>query len=149
MASVERKFGYKLGADQREALCNAAKTVATSSYSPYSRFRVGAAVLCNGRIYSGANVENASFGLGICAERSAIAAAVSAGETNIQAIAIACIDASPDGELEERLPCGTCRQWLVELAPNAVVIITDTPHDFAVEDLLPHAFRLPATRSED
>jgi cytidine deaminase len=75
-----------------------------------------------------------------------MAAAISAGETKIQAIAIACIDAPPDGELEERLPCGTCRQWLVELAPLAVVVIADTPYDYAVEDLLPHAFRLPAAR---
>jgi cytidine deaminase len=132
----------QLSADQRGALCDAAKTVAADSYSPYSKFRVGAAVLCDGGIYSGVNIENASFGLGICAERSAIAAAISAGEAKIQAIAIACIDAPPDGGLEERLPCGACRQWLVELAPDATVIIADTPHDFVVEDLLPHAFRL-------
>ena len=93
----------QLSADQRGALCDAAKTVAADSYSPYSKFRVGAAVLCDGGIYSGVNIENASFGLGICAERSAIAAAISAGEAKIQAIAIACIDAPPDGGLEERL----------------------------------------------
>lgn len=127
--------------DLRKTLCEAAKTAAANSYSPYSKFRVGAAVLCEGGTYSGVNIENASLGLGICAERSAIAAAISAGETEIQAIAIACIDARPDGGLEERLPCGACRQWLVELAPNATVIIVDTPHEFAVEDLLPHAFR--------
>jgi cytidine deaminase len=132
-----------LTADQRRALSDLAKTAAANSYSPYSKFRVGAAVLCEGGVYSGVNVENASFGLGLCAERSAIAAAISAGQTQIQAIVIACIDVPSDGALEQRLPCGACRQWLVELAPDALVVIADTPHDFAVGELLPNAFKLP------
>lgn len=112
------------------------------AYAPYSKFHVGAAVLGDsGQIYGGANVENASFGLSICAERVALATARAAGESSMLAIAIACVDAA-NASLEERMPCGACRQWLQELAPDAVVIVAPDEVEFKVSDILPHPFKL-------
>jgi cytidine deaminase len=87
-----------------------AQKAAEASYSPYSRFRVGAALLCDdGSVFTGTNVENRSFGLTICAERSAVVAAVSAGKRRFVALAIATPDSpSPVG------PCGACRQVISE-----------------------------------
>ncbi len=99
-------------------LFEAALKVAENSYSPYSKFRVGAAILCaDGSIVTGANVENRSFGLTICAERSALVAAISAGRKDFTAIAIATPDASYPVS-----PCGACRQVLSEFfSPEAPV----------------------------
>jgi len=93
-----------------EQLFERAKKAAEASYSPYSHFRVGAALLCeDGTIFTGTNVENRSFGLTICAERSAVVSAVSAGKRRFAALAIATPDSSePVG------PCGACRQVLSE-----------------------------------
>ena len=88
------------------------------SYSPYSRFRVGAALLGrDGTVYLGTNVENASFGLSICAERAAVCGAVSDGARAFDAIAI-CADGS-----EPAPPCGACRQVLLEFGPDLVVLM--------------------------
>ena len=96
-----------------EKLFAAALDAARNSYSPYSKFRVGAAILCgDGSITIGTNVENRSFGLTICAERSALVAAVSAGKHDFKAIAIATPDASYAVS-----PCGACRQVLSEFFP--------------------------------
>ena len=96
-----------MNADKLFELANQA---ATKSYSPYSRFRVGAALLCeDGSVVIGANIENRSFGLTICAERSAIVSALAQGKTHFSAIAIACPDASYPVS-----PCGACRQFLSE-----------------------------------
>jgi cytidine deaminase len=104
---------------------------------------VGAAVLAaSGSIYRGANIENASYGLGTCAERVALAAAKVAGEQQIVAIAIACADAAPESPLEQKLPCGACRQWLQELAPDAEIFVSGEKGSFRLADLLPHPFRL-------
>jgi cytidine deaminase len=128
---------------QRKRLIHAAELAAHQAYAPYSRFRVGAAVLAaSGKIYPGANIENASYGLGTCAERVALAAAKVAGEKQLIAIAIACIDAAPDAPLEQRLPCGACLQWLQELAPDATIFILGEQNSFRLQDLLPHAFTL-------
>ncbi|MEW6549077.1 MAG: cytidine deaminase [Spirochaetota bacterium] len=119
-------------------LFKAALDAAVHSYSPYSRFRVGAALLCeDGRIVIGANVENRSFGLTICAERSALVSAVSAGSTKFKAIAIATPDSSyPVG------PCGACRQVLSEfLEPGARVIfgpVEDSLVFTNIGELLPY-----------
>jgi cytidine deaminase len=88
-----------------------------NSYAPYSQFHVGAAVLvADGRVFTGANVENASLGLSICAERVALGAAVSAGARSIVAIAVA-------GEGHSGvLPCGACRQALSEFSPSMSVV---------------------------
>lgn len=115
-----------------------AREAALHAYAPYSRFRVGAALLCSGgTIIRGANVENRSFGLTICAERSAIVAAVSAGHSEFQAIAIAGLD-SP----YPLPPCGACRQVLSEfLSPDAPVYFCGSETDIVattVGELLPH-----------
>jgi len=134
----------------RQQLCQAARSVAERSYSPYSHFRVGAAVLtADGETFAGTNVENASFGLTICAERVALATAIAAGQRDFKAMAIACIDADADAGLPALMPCGACRQWLVELAATAEIIICTQCTDeasicsvFSVTDLLPQAFCL-------
>ena len=126
------------------ALLLLAAEAATHAYAPYSRFRVGAAVQGERGIYTGANVENASYGLSLCAERSALAAAIAAGERRFAAVAVACIDAPADAGTAERTPCGACRQWLVELAPDAELAMLGVDGTMQVRDLLPHAFALKA-----
>jgi len=94
----------------RARLVEAAKAAQKNSYSPYSRYPVGAAVMMDsGRIYTGCNVENASFGLTVCAERVAIFNAVSHGEKKIRALCVAAKSAKP---------CGACRQVIIEFAPK-------------------------------
>ena len=107
------------------------------AYVPYSRFPVGAALLTrSGKIYTGCNVENASYGLTVCAERIAIWKAVSEGETEFEALAVATnIGGSP---------CGACRQVMAEFAPDMPVLIADLSGQAtasSVADLLPLAFR--------
>ncbi len=117
-----------------------AREARTRAHAPYSKFSVGAALECtDGSIVCGANVENASYGLSMCAERSAIFAAVAAGRTTFSAIAIA----GPDGVTVP--PCGACRQVLVEFAPHLRVsyqagssFVTTT-----LDVLLPATFVLP------
>jgi cytidine deaminase len=106
------------------------------AYAPYSKFKVGAALLGeSGRIYSGCNVENAAYGPSMCAERTAVFKAVSEGERDFEAIAVV----TENGVS----PCGTCRQVMIEFAPEMTVIIADTQgnaHRTTVRDLLPDAF---------
>ena len=105
-----------------EQLIEAAMEASQQSYAPYSRFRVGAALLCeDGSIVRGANVENRSYGLTICAERSAIACAVTQGHRRFRAAAVY----SPDAEYPIP-PCGACRQVMSEfLKPDAPVVFVD------------------------
>ena len=110
-----------LSDQERQQLCDTAREVAKLSYSPYSGFRVGAAVLTNKKIYAGTNVENASYGLSLCAERATLAQIIAAGDREVRAIAIACIDGKDD--ISQLTPCGACRQWIAELAPKAEIII--------------------------
>jgi cytidine deaminase len=110
----------------------------SSSYSPYSRFRVGAALLCaDGTVVKGTNVENRSFGLTICAERNAVAAAIGAGKRGFSMIAIA----TPDAEYPVS-PCGACRQVLSEfMPPEAAVVFGHSAGDLVVStvgQLFPH-----------
>jgi cytidine deaminase len=115
-------------------LIERAMEMARKAYAPYSRFQVGAAVLAeSGEIYGGANVENASYGATVCAERSAIFAAVNAGERKLKAIAVTAT------------PCGMCRQVMREFCdPEAFkVIVAKTADDyrvFTLEELLPESF---------
>ncbi len=81
-----------LSQQEQQTLCQAAENAAKSAYSPYSKFRVGAAILGGQKIYVGTNIENASFGLILCAERAEFAHAIANGEREFKAIAIACID---------------------------------------------------------
>ena len=127
---------------EREALLVLARQAALRAHCPYSHFRVGAALIADGKTYVGVNIEISSYGLTLCAERSALAAALSDGAGPITHIAIACIDTPPDAPLGERTPCGACRQWFAELAPDAVFYIDGIEKDLQLADLLPLAFRL-------
>jgi cytidine deaminase len=101
----------------------------SKSYSPYSRFRVGAALQClDGSIFTGTNIENRSFGLTTCAERSALAAAIGAGQRDFSIVVVA----TPDAEYPVS-PCGACRQVLSEfMAPEAAVIFGSSIQDLVV-----------------
>jgi cytidine deaminase len=143
----------------RKSLLAAARKAALHAYAPYSHFRVGAAVVVETskgpRVITGANIENGSFGLTLCAERSALAAAcmlershVGCLEERIQLrppitqVAVACIDVPVDAPDWRRSPCGACRQWMAELAPDAVFYVDGIEKDLHLADLLPYAFRL-------
>lgn len=135
--------GRGLDAVLHDRLLAAAKAAAEHAYAPYSGFRVGAAVLgSRGAVYTGTNIENASYGLGTCAERVALASARAAGERDIVALAVACVDAPPDASLEQRMPCGACLQWIRELAPGAEIIVSGAERSFTLKDLLPLGFSL-------
>ena len=123
--------------NEKEKLISAAKEAALKAYAPYSRFRVGAAVLSEeGNVYTGVNVENRSYGLTVCAERNAIAHGVAMGMKAIKAVAIY----SPDSK-DPLPPCGACRQVITEFAvPDAVVICCGSLGDrveLSVSDLYP------------
>jgi len=126
----------------REELLSHARTAALRAHCPYSHFRVGSALIAGGKLYTGVNIEISSYGLSLCAERSALAAAISDGAGPITQIAVACIDTPPDAPLHERTPCGACRQWLADLAPDVTIYIDSVPQNFSIADLLPHAFSL-------
>jgi cytidine deaminase len=125
-----------------ETLLDAAKLAAASAYCPYSNFHVGAAVLAGGKIFTGANVENASYGLTVCAERTAEVTAVLAGFRRFDAIAVACVDAAETSAPNLLMPCGACRQVLAEFAASATPVIVDRVGSFRLDELLPLAFRL-------
>ena len=126
-----------------DELSLAAKRARDSAYSPYSGYTVGAALLCgSGKIYLGSNVENASFSLTVCAERVAIFKAVTEGEKDFQAIAIAGAKAGED-VLSPFAPCGSCRQVLAEFCSpdTAVLIVHSEGYDlYTLGELLPKGF---------
>ena len=120
-----------------DALRRAAMDARTNAYAPYSGFTVGAAVqTTSGAVFTGCNVENASYGATICAERAALAAAVAAGERELLALVIVSGAKSPTP------PCGICRQCLAELAPSLPIrSYTDHAHaEYDLSSLLPDAF---------
>ena len=123
-------------------LLTAARDAAQYAYCPYSNFHVGAAVQADGKTFRGCNVENASYGLTICAERNAIFAAVASGARRIQAIALACVDAADDAPAALRMPCGACRQVIAEFAAPETPVHIDGVGTLTVADLLPSAFGL-------
>jgi len=123
-----------------EELYEAAKKAIVNSYAPYSKFRVSAAVRGgSGKIYTGVNVENASYGLTVCAERVAIFKAVSEGERFVKDVLV-----YTESELDKPVaPCGACRQVIAEFNPNARVIIADKKGIkgvYSLKELLPLAF---------
>lgn len=121
-----------------DALTERAKEARASAYAPYSDYRVGAALLAeDGRVFVGANVENASYGLCQCAERSAIGSAITAGARRFRAIAIVTGGSTP------ATPCGMCRQVLAEFPPSFPVRCTTIDGGVIESDtasLLPHGF---------
>ena len=125
-----------LGRVTDDELIRMAKEAMEYSYSPYSHYRVGAALLCrDGRVFKGCNIENASYGASNCAERTALFKAVSEGAREFTAIAIAADKSAP-------WPCGICRQALNEFAPELRVIVVwgDHRQEAALPQLLPHGF---------
>ncbi|HET9741155.1 MAG TPA: cytidine deaminase [Terriglobales bacterium] len=128
----------KLTAEQENELVASAKRASAHAYAPYSNFHVGAAILLEtGETFSGCNVENASYGLTNCAERSAIFAAVSAlGRVRVRAVAVV-----NDRNLACS-PCGACRQVIAEFGPEAQVFYRGPNgiQSSSIRDLLPHCF---------
>src|SRR5262245_59906871 len=124
----------------REAVVQAALDVRQRAYAKYSQFLVGAAVLAvDGKIYTGCNVENSSYGLTICAERAAVFSAIAACQRQFQLLAVATTGGGT--------PCGACRQVLAEFAPELPILLVDVGQPKAIvetnlRDLLPQAFKL-------
>jgi cytidine deaminase len=137
---VDSQDSPSLDASMQSELLARARAAANRAYVPYSEFPVGAAVLtADGSIHTGCNVENASYGLTICAERVAATAAVSSGHRQIIAVAVS----AP--KVARTTPCGACRQFLNEFRPDAaelVIILDDRESGEPVflEELLPQAF---------
>ncbi len=134
-----------MSAREDAALVAAARAVRAHAHAPYSRFAVGAAVRDeHGRVHVGCNVENASYGLTICAERNAVAAAVTAGARAVRAVSVV-TPTRPPGS-----PCGACRQVLAELgAPRTRVLLagpTGAAEATTLGKLLPRAFSLRARK---
>jgi cytidine deaminase len=125
-----------------EALLAAAREAAEQAHCPYSNFHVGAAVRCtDGTVVTGCNVENASYGLTICAERVALFNCVTQGLQPIE-LAVSCVDAQEDAPLASRMPCGACRQVMQELLPNDATVHIDGIGERRINQLLPEGFSL-------
>lgn len=123
-------------------LIEAARQAWKHAYCPYSRFPVGAAVhTVDGRVFSGSNIENASYGLTICAERAAIFTAIGAGARRIDRIAVSC-QKKTTKNLDSLMPCGACRQVMREFMNAKADVIVDGAGVFTLGVLLPRAFRL-------
>ena len=125
-----------------QKLIELARNAAENAYCPYSQFPVGAAVVSDGKMYFGCNVENASYGLAICAERAAIFSAISSGCTMIDAVAIVCPAVDANAPIEERMPCGACRQVIAEFGDAKTRIFVDGVGEFSLEELLGHPFKI-------
>ncbi len=132
-----------MGKIDKRQLVRAAARARERAVAPYSKFKVGAALLTKGgEIISGANVESASYGLTCCAERVALFNALTGGKKNFVAVAV--VARAPGGPM----PCGACRQLLAEYAPDAKVWVADSRapgkiREFTVRELLPSAFVIP------
>jgi cytidine deaminase len=130
-----------LPSEQQEKMLAAARAAFKNAHAPYSNFRVGSTILTErGALYSGCNVENASYGLTSCAERNAIFAAVAAEGSGMRIKAVA-VATESDGPCA---PCGACRQVIFEFGPDALVLFrgqTGT-EEMAITKLLPEGFRL-------
>ena len=129
---------------QAAQLLEAAQSAASRAYAPFSKFHVGAAILTHdGQIFSGCNVENSSYGLTNCAERTAIFSAVAAGALSAEHDLVAIAVVNREGAVCS--PCGACRQVIFEFGPNATVIYRAHSGEIVqtiASDLLPEGFRL-------
>lgn len=123
---------------ENKDLIDLAKSVSQKAYAPYSKFLVGAAVLFkNGEIITGCNVENASYGLSLCAERNALSTAVAKGiDSEVDKIAIY------SSNTDKCYPCGACRQWIKEFSKDAVIVVQDGENlcELKISELLPYSF---------
>jgi cytidine deaminase len=134
----------KISQAEQEALLREAQSVSERAYAPFSKFFVGAAIVtADGKVYVGCNVENSSFGMTNCAERTAIFTAIAdrarPGKLDIKAVAVVNRDGVPCA------PCGACRQVIYEFGPNAIIIYRSKEGQIAqtpITDLLPEGFRL-------
>ncbi|KAM3824305.1 cytidine deaminase isoform 2-T2 [Vipera latastei] len=137
----EQLGGPKAGLEPEvvQRLLGACQDAKRFAYCPYSRYPVGAALLtAEGKIFTGCNVENASFPLGVCAERTAVQKAVSEGHTKFQAMAISC-----DSRESYAVPCGACRQVLREFGQQWEIYLTRMDGRYikkSLEELLPFSF---------
>jgi cytidine deaminase len=127
-----------------QQLYASALAAAENAYAPYSGFRVGAALRTKGgKLYTGANIENASYGVTVCAERTALFSAVLDGARNFDALAVAAVDRN--GNAVSAPPCGVCRQALSEFDNGSLRIVFGTAEDLQcvrLRELLPHGFSL-------
>ena len=123
-----------------QKLADLAKEIAKKAHAPYSNFRVGAALITDsGNIYTGCNIENASYPATICAEDVAVFKAISEGETKINTLAVACIDAESDTAI---FPCGISRQRMSEFnTENVIVVNNDGFKKYKFSDILPFDFK--------
>jgi cytidine deaminase len=125
---------------KEKELIKAAKEALKNAYAPYSRFKVGAAVLTKkGNIYKGCNMENSSYGLTVCAERNAVANAIANGEKDFEAIAII------TNSKKLRTPCGACRQTIIEFGKDILIIMCNLEGKKkvrAIKELLPEHFEI-------
>jgi len=123
----------------KQELLNAALSARERAYAPYSKFLVGAAVLAkSGKIYTGCNIENASYGLTVCAERNALFSAVGEGEREFTALCVV-------GDTEAPIsPCGACRQVMAEFKVPCIILanLKGDVKEYALEELLPYGFSL-------
>lgn len=125
-----------------QELVLAAREAAKNAYCKYSNFHVGAAVkTTEGEIILGNNIENASYGLTICAERVAIFNAISSGKKIVE-IALSCADALDSADDSLKMPCGACRQVMAEFLPATAKVHVDAVRTFELRELLPHSFVL-------
>jgi cytidine deaminase len=132
----------KLPADVPAKLLQSARKVMKNAHAPYSKFRVGAAILLtNGKIFVGCNVENASYGMTNCAERTAIFSAVAQMGPKIEIRAVSVVN----DQGVPCSPCGACRQVIYEFGPDATIFFqgTEGPKQAHITELLPEGFRLP------
>lgn len=131
----------RISREDRSRLIQAARVAAKKAYAPFSKFRVGAALLTNhGKVYSGCNVENSSYGLTNCAERTAIFSAIADAGPKLRIRAVAVLNAKG----EPCAPCGACRQVIFEFGPEAIIFFpgVDGWKETSINDLLPEGFRL-------
>jgi cytidine deaminase len=134
----------KISQAEQDAMLREAQSVSERAYAPFSKFFVGAAIVTSdGKVYVGCNVENSSFGMTNCAERTAIFTAIAdrerAGKLDIKAVAVVNRDGVPCA------PCGACRQVIYEFGPNAIIIYRNKDGKIAqtpIAELLPEGFRL-------
>lgn len=133
-----------------EALVRSAREAKARAHAPYSQFHVGSAVHAGGRTFIGCNVENASYGATLCAERNAIASAVAAGYRRLDVVAVS-TSAPVAASIDQRSPCGVCRQVISEFADEGTLVLLDAGDGedgrirgdvIAFESLLPWRFRL-------